>query len=246
MLEGLGKINWSALKHAYGPATDVPELLKQLLSNNEKLRSNAMSELYGNIWHQHTVYEATASAVPFLVELLDSPRTSDRVSIATLLGLIARGRSYHEVHNPSKKSEVKRELVWVENARAAVREGIGSYLKLLASEDYQLHLTAAHLLACFPEEKSRTGRPLLDALAAESKSNARAALGLALALLGELRGEAFNATGKSDLPLQRLELLAKTVIQGKIGAEDALDILLDLATGSFEQELLDDLGIEQT
>ncbi len=241
VLEGLDEINWAAFNHAYGPATDVPHLLRQLLSTNEELRSQAMFELYGNIWHQHTVYEATAFAVPFLIDLLQSPCTPDRISIATLLGLIARGRSYHEVHNPAKEADVARELVWVKNARDAVRGGIEVYLRLLAEDSCQLRLAAAHLLACFPEEVHRTRQPLLDSLTAESQTDARAVFGLALALLGELRREAFKSTGASDLPLQRLELLAEGSLQRKVTAEDALNIILDLATDSFDQEHLDNL-----
>ncbi len=32
MLEGLNDINWQRLTHAYGPATDVPDLIRKLTS----------------------------------------------------------------------------------------------------------------------------------------------------------------------------------------------------------------------
>jgi hypothetical protein len=32
MLEGLDAINWQQLTHAYGPATDVPDLIRKLTS----------------------------------------------------------------------------------------------------------------------------------------------------------------------------------------------------------------------
>lgn len=243
VLEGLDQINWASIKHAYGPATDLPGLLKHLLSKKEKLRSEAISELYGNIWHQHTVYEATAHAVPFLIELLQSPATHGRASIAKLLGLIARGRSYHEVHDPSKKAEVARELLWVKNARDAVRKGIEPCLKLLTAGDQELRGSIAHLLACFPEDGAGTRQPILGALAAESEPNVRAALGLALALLGELHSQAFRSSKPTDLALDRLELLARAAKQGTVDTEDTLSILLDLGTNSFEQEQLGDLGI---
>ena len=243
VLEGLDRINWASINHAYGPANDVPGLLTQLLSKKEKVRSEAMSELYGNIWHQSTVYEATAYAVPFLIELLQSSDVQSRASIAVLLGLIARGRSFHEVHNPSKKAAVARELVWVKNARDAVRKGIEPYLKLISTDDQELRLTIVHLLACFPEDASQARQPILGTLAAESQPDARAALGLALALLGELRSEAFRSSKPTDLPLERLEHLARAVTQGRVDIENALCILLDLATNSFDPTPLDYLGI---
>jgi len=91
MLEGLDKINWSQLHHAYGKASDVPVLIRQLLSNDNATVDNAINELFGNIWHQGTVYEVSAYAVPFLQELLNSSEiTKDtKTSIACLLASIA-------------------------------------------------------------------------------------------------------------------------------------------------------------
>ncbi|MDZ7617237.1 MAG: PBS lyase, partial [Patescibacteria group bacterium] len=73
MLEGLDTVDWASLRHAYGEATDVPGLLSALLSPDPKLREEATCELFGNIWHQGTVYPASAAAVPFLYELLTAP-----------------------------------------------------------------------------------------------------------------------------------------------------------------------------
>jgi hypothetical protein len=65
MLESLDKIDWSKLNHAYGEASDIPALIRSLLSNDKKVRDGAMYELCGNILHQGTVYEASSYAVPF-------------------------------------------------------------------------------------------------------------------------------------------------------------------------------------
>lgn len=73
MLEGLETIDWSTLSHAYGPATDVPGLLRALSSPDHSVRRETVAELFGNIWHQGTVYSATAAAVPFLYDLLAAP-----------------------------------------------------------------------------------------------------------------------------------------------------------------------------
>ena len=70
MLEGLDSIDWSSLSHAHGPATDVPRLLRSLLSEDEDARLQACAELHETIWHQGTVYSASAAVVPFLFELL--------------------------------------------------------------------------------------------------------------------------------------------------------------------------------
>src|SRR5207248_2283185 len=92
------RIDWAGLSHAYGPAADVPDLLRTLASDDADERREALYELYGNIWHQGTVYQATAHAVPFLVELLQSPGVQDKPEILRLLQALAGGSSYLEVH----------------------------------------------------------------------------------------------------------------------------------------------------
>lgn len=96
MLEGLDKIDWSKLKHAYGEASDVPDLIRSLLSKDKKVRDSAMYELCGNILHQGTVYEASSYAVPFLQELLKSPDTPDKESIAALLADMGVGYGVYD------------------------------------------------------------------------------------------------------------------------------------------------------
>ena len=59
MLEGLDKIDWSKLTHAYGAASDVPDLLRRLASGDGEERKAAIFAFHANIWHQGTVYEAT-------------------------------------------------------------------------------------------------------------------------------------------------------------------------------------------
>ncbi|RTL32961.1 MAG: hypothetical protein EKK49_10360 [Rhodocyclaceae bacterium] len=70
---------WSELQHAYGVATDVPALLKQLTdipsSEDEK-------EPWFSIWsalaHQGNVYSASFAAVPHVIEALASaPLSAD-------------------------------------------------------------------------------------------------------------------------------------------------------------------------
>jgi len=56
-LDGREHVDGAKLGHAYGPASDVPELLQRLRSDEEATREAAIYELHGNIWHQGTVYE---------------------------------------------------------------------------------------------------------------------------------------------------------------------------------------------
>ncbi len=98
VLAGLDEIDWAALSHAYGPADDVPGLLRALRSESHDERERAVSELYGNIFHQGSRYQATAYAVPFLARLAVDPATPDRQEIVHLLASVAIG--YDEAHLP--------------------------------------------------------------------------------------------------------------------------------------------------
>ncbi len=87
----LDSIDWASLTHAYGSAEDVPGLLSALRSDDAKVRSEARYELNGNIVHQGTRYEASAYAVPFLLELAADRTTPDRHEIISLLTGLATG-----------------------------------------------------------------------------------------------------------------------------------------------------------
>ena len=98
MLDGLDAIHWAELHHAYGPASNVPDLIRSLLLDDPEIIEETLDSLYGTIWHQGTVYQATAYAVPFLIELLDSEAEQATVGLLGLLEAIATGSSYSDVH----------------------------------------------------------------------------------------------------------------------------------------------------
>lgn len=92
MLERLHTVDWNALTHAYGPAGDVPGLIRALTAADRQARKDAYWELYGTIFHQGTRYPATAPAVPFLLELLADPATPDRHDLLLLLTHLVTGQ----------------------------------------------------------------------------------------------------------------------------------------------------------
>ncbi|MFE1290476.1 hypothetical protein [Streptomyces sp. NPDC058751] len=84
----LDDVRWSELTHAYGPAEDVPELIRALYEDDEEAADEAVWELFGNIHHQGTIYQASAPAVPFLAHaVLHAPRK--REDLLMLLAVLA-------------------------------------------------------------------------------------------------------------------------------------------------------------
>ncbi|MFI8190121.1 hypothetical protein ACIF8T_15165 [Streptomyces sp. NPDC085946] len=93
VLAGLDDRPWAGLQHAYGGAEDVPDGLRALAAGDPEAARQALDDLYGSIWHQGTVYPATAEAVPFLARLAAAGHRSAEVLV--LLGCIAESDDAH-------------------------------------------------------------------------------------------------------------------------------------------------------
>ncbi len=196
MLENLDKIDWSNLGHAYGPAEDVPGLLRDLASPVEEERADAMGELYGNIWHQGTVYQATAYAVPFLLELLESPKVDGKDDILVLLAHLARGTSYHDVHQHLShhkeeakgqgwQDKVQKELGWVGDVKAAVKAGENLYLGLLNDTDARMRDAAAYVIASLDRPLAKLAEAVWKRLEREKEECVQVSLVMAFGNLAE-------------------------------------------------------------
>jgi hypothetical protein len=95
LIDALDAVDWSALNHAYGPAVDVPTLLFAVDTGTDDVRAHAWWELWGNIHHQGTVYEATLPTVPFIEAIARTRDHPDRVEALSFLREIARGDGQH-------------------------------------------------------------------------------------------------------------------------------------------------------
>ena len=91
-LEGLDEVNWSDVRDAYGPAGDIPALLRAFVSVDPGHREFALQLLMQTIWHQGNVYSASAAAVPFLYNLLEDDGPQDKEAVAGLIEAIADGQ----------------------------------------------------------------------------------------------------------------------------------------------------------
>jgi HEAT repeat protein len=84
-LDGLDDIAWAQLRHAYGKASDIPRRLRALASNwnmREQLEGieGALFSLEGGIC------SATTPTLPYLVELVSTPKIRIRGDIVEMLG----------------------------------------------------------------------------------------------------------------------------------------------------------------
>src|SRR5579883_519172 len=153
--EQLNQIPWEALKHAYGPATDTPMHLLALLSENEEEREKALTRLWASICHQGSVYEASAVAAPFLIQILEQVPDEQKPPLLDLLdGLAVRhwyaGRDLMKLtmvdtkHQRWRSSEQflregnhYHKPEWMASSHASVSEGIPVFLALLQSTNQE-------------------------------------------------------------------------------------------------------------
>src|SRR5262249_26105948 len=156
-----------------------PDTIRALLSDDAERRDKALHTLFGNIWHQGTVYPATAYAAPFLVELLANPGCLEAAAILQLLGCIAEGNSYVDVHvrGPEREAadvqeHLRKELDDVRAAHEAVAEGVPVFLGRLADPDVAVRREAATLLGAFAGRAGEIVPALLARVGAEPDEEA--------------------------------------------------------------------------
>jgi hypothetical protein len=195
-LAGLEDIDWHNLQHAYGAADDVPKLLRLLLSDDGQVRDSAWQELYGNIWHQGDVYQATSFAVPFFIRLLDSEEVLDKDAILDFLHTLATAQPHlsedHTWMEPvldqqghDFKAEIERARLYTSRTHEAVSAGLDTYLAHLKYAEPHVRQAAAVLLCALPEHALRVLPAFAAQIATEHEVNVKAELVQNLGLLLE-------------------------------------------------------------
>jgi len=178
MLEGLDEINWSQLHHAFGNASEVPNWIRDLLSEDKRIRENAIYKLSENLLHQGTVYEASYCALPFLIELLKSTIIPDKAEIAMLLADMGNnlGSARYELletEDSISRTTLNKRNKYAEAIRLSVNQELHMLYPYLFHEVFYVRTVIAHALQAFPE-KSQEIVPLLEkALETESDENTK-------------------------------------------------------------------------
>jgi len=219
MLEGLDDVPWESLHHAHGVATSVPAWIRALLSTSPEDRHEALMTLFQTIWHQGTVYDATARAVPFLIELLRDDRTPDRDQLANLVASIAAGSGYlerqlhvdfvREAADEQAKAEgttlaakQERERAWVDATRRAAEPSLPLLLPFLDHEEADLRANVARALGHYPARAEELLPPLRAAMERERGGDARQAMQRAILLL---TGKKVEVDAEDDAPRDAAE-----------------------------------------
>lgn len=183
MLEALDTVPWRTLEHAYGEASEVPRLIRDLASSQEEVRQAAQTTLGFTVYHQGTVYSSTAYVVPFFCELLEATqREEDKFWFLTFFIDIACASSVPDVDvrlDPQRNAEAR----WVKAAKEAVSAGYSTYLRLLEEEDAKLRAYAALTLGLCQFHAEQVTPTMREHLVLEEAQMVRASILLSLGQL---------------------------------------------------------------
>ncbi len=201
LFDEIDDMPWAELHHAYGAATDVPGLLKALMTpeaasseiqraaqnNKRDVFEQVTWELWGNVFHQGSVWQVTAMTVPFLAEILrDGPDLSDhKLFLIEYLHHLALGYPddlFPDLPDPDElfapvaglqepggepdyAALDNRYLIWMRDSYEAVERHIDVVLPYLDAANDRVAEAAIAFCASFPRCASKSV-PLLRRLAA--------------------------------------------------------------------------------
>ncbi|MET9430488.1 MULTISPECIES: PBS lyase [unclassified Streptomyces] len=178
MFTGIDEVDWASLGHAYGPADDVPALLRGLASDDPAEREAALDGMYGTVHHQGDVYDSTLACIPFLLELVASPEVQDRgciIELLTSIGGIDLGGD-DELAALDPEDEEFEDAANYAMASAAVAAGSDVFLGLLGDGDREVRLAAPGALASLHGDPARVLLLVRERLTVETDTEVRLAL----------------------------------------------------------------------
>ncbi|MFF3945697.1 HEAT repeat domain-containing protein [Streptomyces sp. NPDC001902] len=232
----LDRVAWAELHHAYGPAGDVPALLRALTSPEQETAEEAEQELWGSLVHQGTVYRATVAAVPFLARLAVAG-----VRRAELLGMVGAIAESTDEHDPQRPGA----------ARTAVVAQLPLLLPLLSDADPEVRQCAAWAVAqCGPEAGPDARVELRRRWETESDPTVRADVLTACTAVdrGAARELCAAALRATESPRERVAALLAIVDTGQPWGGDATAVVAALSPlephtvgGQWEREALESL-----
>ncbi|TXS38049.1 HEAT repeat domain-containing protein [Streptomyces sp. OR43] len=176
MFAGIDEVDWASMEHAYGPADDVPALLRGLASADPSEREAALDGMYGAVHHQGDVYACTLACIPFLFELVVDPLVPDRGGIVELLTSIGGIDIDEEDIGEAEAEDDAEGAANYAMAAAAVSAGAGVFFALMADEDPGVRVSAPLALATLHGSPARVLALLCERLPIEPDDEVRLAL----------------------------------------------------------------------
>ncbi|WP_369173961.1 HEAT repeat domain-containing protein [Streptomyces sp. R28] len=250
MFTGIDDVDWASMGHAYtDSATDVPDLLRDLASDDPACREIALDGMYGALHHQGDVYASTVACIPFLFELATTASVADRGAVVHLLCSIAGEREPDPEEIGGLFEDEEEDAAFVQpflDAWATVRGRADVFFGLLADPDAEVRAAAAAALAHVHPDPARVLGALRERLTVERDPQAVGALIHAIGRLGADHRDALGAEAGAVLrevvavesrPEQRLAGLVQLARCDVASLpEDLVETVLDIMELACEQD----------
>ncbi|GGN59871.1 hypothetical protein GCM10011579_024430 [Streptomyces albiflavescens] len=197
MFTGIEEVGWASMGHAYtDSATDVPDLLWGLASDDPARRDIALDGMYGAVHHQGDVYDSTVACIPFLFELVATPTVADRDAVVGLLRSIAGEKEPDPEELGGIFEDEEEDAEWIQpflDASTLIRGRADFFLDLLDDPDAELRAALPGALAHLHSDPARVFAALRPRLSVESDPEAARALARAIGRLAVDHAETLGA-----------------------------------------------------
>jgi hypothetical protein len=217
LLAGLDEIDWAGMRHAYGPADEVPMLLRGLIDPDPAVREVALDGMYGAVHHQGDVYPSTLATIPFLLRIAERPGVPGRPDVVRLLASIGSAEGATELSGPYREANQAIEAAWP------------LWERLLKDEDPRVREAATGVLPACTGHRRQAIMRLTGRLADEGDDAARRAIVCTVGALARAEKDPAMArdwlarTAASD-PDLRLRLVALAEVAALPGPPPAIDV----------------------
>lgn len=140
ILRSVSGVRWADLRDATGaPAVGIPPLLSRIAYGDEATARSSIEELCDAICALgFVVGEATAPAVPFLVEMAGAPHVACKAELLDLLGSICQADQWHSAAaapgDSGRDRSYQQQTGWETAARTAVYAGRSTIEGVACSE----------------------------------------------------------------------------------------------------------------
>ena len=86
-LSELDQHPWDRIEHAFGTSSEqVPDLIRELCRTDQSDRETVWTELHHFMVHQFTIYESTATALPYLIRLAEQLKGAEQETAIINIG----------------------------------------------------------------------------------------------------------------------------------------------------------------
>lgn len=185
-LAELDDVDWSQYRHAYGPADDVPQMIRALAATiDDEGGVGAEHELWSAVLHQGQVEPVTVEALPFVLGILSTCSTPGQVLLADWLTDLS------QIFGRDEDTYLR--------CTMTIEAAVETVLDLLTSSEPSVRSAAAGVVGSLPRVAVRSWPALRERLGGEDQASVRSDV---LVSLGRLASAA-------DRTAETVELLGQ-------------------------------------